>query len=73
MEHEPKKCQICKTKIKHGHIKRHEKACEKKWLKSRKYRTPTCLYCQTEFKKGGNLKRHLKRNACGAHEYVKSR
>jgi hypothetical protein len=32
----------------------------------------TCLYCSYKFSKNSNLRRHLRRNACGVREYIEA-
>ena len=73
MPHEPKQCQTCPKKIRHGHILRHTKACEAKWLKNRNKHKDECLYCKREFKKRGDLRRHIRSDACGWRAYAKLR
>ena len=67
MRNHLKKCDICQEKIKDGHLGRHRKSCLRKWERRDR---GTCLYCSYKFSRGRDLRRHLKRNACGAREYI---
>ena len=67
MKNKLKKCGICDIMIKDGHLSRHQKSCQRK--RERRDRG-TCLYCSYKFSRGRDLRRHLKRNACGAREYI---